>query len=95
MEEWRKGRLAVRALWVCRTVAACNKQRRSRSCPMPIAIKRRGWGEVLLFEDVVQPPRFAEERVRLCDLSLLVGVAVYLECRLRGEESKEKGVKGR
>jgi hypothetical protein len=62
---------------------------------MPIAIKRRGWGEVLLFEDVVQPPRFAEERVRLCDLSLLVGVAVYLECRLRGEGGKEKRVKGR
>jgi hypothetical protein len=60
---------------------------------MAMAIKRRGCGKVLLFEDVVQPPRFAEERMRLCDLSLLVGVAVHLEGSLRfREESKEREV---
>lgn len=51
--------------------------------PMPINRCRR----VLLFEDEVQPSCFAEERVRLRDLSLLIGITVYLEGRLRfGEE---------
>jgi hypothetical protein len=52
---------------------------------MPVAIGARGCGNILLFEDMVQPPRFAEERVRLRDLSLLVGVAVHLKGRLRKE----------
>jgi hypothetical protein len=80
----------VRTLWVCTTVGACDKQRCSCSCPMPVAIKRHGSGEVLLFEDVVQPPCFAEERVRLSDLSLLVGVAIYLECGLRGSTIEKR-----
>ena len=82
----------MRTLWVCTTVDACNKQRCSCTSPMPVAIERRDCGEVLLFEDVVQPPRFAEERVRLCDLSLLVGITVYLECRLRG---RALGIEGK
>jgi len=49
---------------------------------MPINRRRR----VLLFEDEVQPSCFAEERVRLRDLSLLVGVTVYLEGCLRFRE---------
>ena len=50
---------------------------------MPINRRRR----VLLFKDEVQPSCFAEEGVRLRDLSLLVGIAVYLEGCLRfGEE---------
>jgi hypothetical protein len=80
VEEWRERRLAVRALWVCTIIVVCNKQR--RSSPVPVPIKPRGCGNVLLFEDVVQPPCFAEERVRLRDLSLLVGVTIHLEGRL-------------
>jgi len=44
---------------------------------MPMPIGRRG--SVLLFEDKVEPSCFAEERVRLPDLSLLVGVTIHLE----------------
>jgi hypothetical protein len=69
----------VRALWVSTAVAVCSKQRWSSPVPMPI--HRRG--RVLLFEDEVQPSCFAEERVRLRDLSLLVGITVYLEGCLR------------
>jgi hypothetical protein len=73
----------VRALWVSTAVAVCNKQRWSSPVPMPINRRRR----VLLFEDKVQPSCFAEECVRLRDLSLLVGVTVYLEgCLHFGEE---------
>ena len=78
VEEWREGRPAVCALWVSTAVAICNKQRWSGPVPMPINRHRR----VLLFEDEVQPSCFAEERMRLRNLSLLVGVAVYLEGRL-------------
>ena len=87
----------MRAHWVCTTVAGCNKQRCGcRGRRMPVAIKRRSCGKVLLFEDVVQPPRLAEERVRLRDLSLLVGVAVHLEGCLRfGEGLAKAGRKGR
>lgn len=42
---------------------------------MPINRRRR----ILLFEDKVQPSCFAEKCVRLGDLSLLVGVTIYLE----------------
>jgi hypothetical protein len=83
VEERREGRPAVRALWVSTAVAVCSKQRWSSSVPMPINRRRR----VLLFEDEVQPSCFAEERMRLRDLSLLVGITVYLEGCLRfGEE---------
>jgi hypothetical protein len=62
---------------------------------MPINCSRR----LLLFEDEVQPSCFSEERVRLGDLSLLVGVTVYLEgClhlrnrkRVRGKGKKVEG----
>jgi hypothetical protein len=84
VEEWREGRLAMRALWVCTAIVVRNKQR--RSSPMSVAIKPRGCGNIFLFEDVVQPSRFAKERVRLRNLSLLVGVAVYLKGRLRKGE---------
>ena len=71
------------ALWVSAAVTVCNKQRWSSPVPMPINRRRR----VLLFKDEVQPSCFAEEGVRLRDLSLLVGIAVYLEGCLRfGEE---------
>ena len=71
------------ALWISTAVAVSNKQRRSR--PVPMSINRRG--RVLLFKDEVQPSCFAQKGVRLRDLSLLVGVAVYLEGCLRfGED---------
>jgi hypothetical protein len=73
----------VHALWVSTAVAVCNKQRWTSPVPMSINRPRR----VLLFEDEVKPSCFAEERVRLSNLSLLVGVTVYLECCLRfGQE---------
>jgi hypothetical protein len=73
----------VRALWVSTAVAVCNKQRWSSPVPVPINHRRR----FLLFEDEVQPSCFSEERVRLRDLSLLVGVTVYLEgCLYFGQE---------
>ena len=73
----------MRALWVSTAVAVCNKQRWSSHMPMPINCRR----SVLLFEDKVQPSCFTEKRVRLRDLSLLVGITVDLEGSLRfGEE---------
>ena len=64
---------------------------------MPMPINRRG--SVLLFEDKVQPSCFAEKRMGLRDLSLLVCVTIYLEgClrfgkreRVRGEGKRVKG----
>lgn len=76
----------MRALWVSTAVAVCNKQRLSSPVTMPINRSRR----ILLFEDKVQPSCFAEEGVRLCYLSLLVGVTVYLEGCLRFEEEKAR-----
>ncbi len=76
VEKWREGRLAVRALRVCTVLVACGGQRGVR--PVPVE-----GGKVLFLKDVVEPPRFSEERVRLRDWSLLVRVAVHLEGRLR------------
>lgn len=86
MEKWREGRVAVRALWICAAIAvtvafAAARSSRQRSGPVPVPVPVEH-DSVFLLEDVVQPPCFAEERVRLCDLGLLVGVAVHLERRL-------------
>lgn len=68
----------MRTLWIFCTVFAVRGKR--RGCRLPTQRK------VLLLEDEVQPPCFAQERVRLSDWSLFVGVAVHLQGRLRFEK---------
>ena len=50
-------------------------------------------GRILLFENLVKPPCFSKEGVRLCNWGLLVRVTVHLEGRLRfrakGEPRRE------
>ena len=89
VEKWRKSRLTVRALRVYADVYACSRQRGGRRVP----IKR---GRILLFENVVKPPRFSKESMRLCNWGLFVRVTVHLEGRLRfcvkgGPRFEERG----
>jgi hypothetical protein len=57
VEEWGEDRLAMSALWLCAAIIACG---RHRNCPEVIE-----HSQVLLFQDLVQPPRFAKERMQL------------------------------
>ena len=62
----------MRTLWIfCTDLAA-----RSKRCLLT-------QHKVLLLKDEVQPSCFAQERVRLSNWGLLVGVAVHLQRRLR------------
>lgn len=76
VEKWRKSRLAVRALRVYADVYVCSRQRGGRRVP----IER---SRILLFENVVKPPCFSKEGMRLCNWGLFVRVTVHLEGRLR------------
>ena len=75
VEEWRESGLAVRALRVYTDIRACSRQRGGRCVP----IER---GRILLFENLVKPPCFSKEGMRLCNWGLLVRITVHLEGRL-------------
>lgn len=76
VEKWRESRLAVRALRVYADVYVCSRQRGGRRVPIE-------HDRILHFENVVKPPCFPKESVRLCNRGLLVRVTVHLEGRLR------------
>ena len=83
MEERRVRRLAVRTLCIFCTVLAVRGKH--HGCRL------RTQHKVLVLEDEVQPPCFAQERVRLGDWGLFVGVAVHLQGRLRFKEVSVDG----
>ena len=76
VEKWRESRLAVRALRVYADVYVCSRRRGGRRVPIE-------HDRILLFENVIKPPCFPKESVRLCNWCLLVRVTVHLEGRLR------------
>lgn len=52
-------------------------------------------GRVLVFENLVKPPCFSKEGMRLCNWGLLVRVTVHLEGRLYFGAKEEPGLEVR